>query len=321
MRLYVVALGLGAMIAAGALTSSADAALCLTRGGRMKERDSCKPKETPVDMTGHPGPEGPPGPQGPGGPQGPPGPGGPGVGPAGPQGPVGPAGPPGPPGGGGKGVTVNDPKGNFVGILDHVVTEVRNETLCCRDQEPVWALRTIDDVATKFSLDQKTYCDNSAVVFYHEDSDCEQTTRWMKPRCRPQGEDPRKKDECPWSVDGKTPLECAEADDGCCVDVDASAPGLVKYARHNPDENTICIPGPISLQDFGSIEFTSIHDPAKCSKKAEDLAKQGVPTYGMVVNGPHETCCITTGIQRKVGIAHCKPAADGPFQLEGVPDP
>src|SRR5262249_20744216 len=71
----------------------------------MKHRDSCKPKETPVDMSGKAEPQGPPGPTGPGGPAG---------GPAGPQGPVGPAGPPGPAGGGGTGVTVADPKGNFV---------------------------------------------------------------------------------------------------------------------------------------------------------------------------------------------------------------
>jgi len=51
MRLHVVALGLGAMIAAGALTSSADATLCLSRSDKMKHRDSCKPKETPVDMS------------------------------------------------------------------------------------------------------------------------------------------------------------------------------------------------------------------------------------------------------------------------------
>jgi hypothetical protein len=78
----------------------------------------------------------------------------------------------------------------------------------------------------------------------------------------------------------------------------------------------------IGLQDFGSIGFTGIHDPAaQCSEKAEALAAQGVPTNGMVVNSPHKTCCITTGILRKVGIADCKPAADGPFKLEGVPDP
>jgi len=142
----------------------------------------------------------------------------------------------------------------------------------------------------------------------------------MKPRCRPQDESSRW-DVCPWSADGK-PLPRADTDNECCVDIDSSAPGLVKYARHNPNEHTICIPKePITLQDFGSIEFTGIHDPAQCSQKAEALAAQGVPTYGMVVNGPYETCCITTGIQRKVGIADCKPAADGPFNLEGVPDP
>jgi hypothetical protein len=67
MRLHVVALGLGAVIAAGALTSSADATLCLSRSGKMKHRDSCKPKETPVDMSGKAGPQGPPGPTGPAG--------------------------------------------------------------------------------------------------------------------------------------------------------------------------------------------------------------------------------------------------------------
>src|SRR5262245_25542419 len=72
----------------------------------MKHRDSCKPKETPIDMSGKAGPQGTPGPQG----------------------PPGPAGPAAPAGGGGTGVTVADPQGNFVGLLDHVVTEKMNET-------------------------------------------------------------------------------------------------------------------------------------------------------------------------------------------------
>jgi hypothetical protein len=317
MRLYVVALGLGAVIAAGGLISSADATLCLTRSGKMKDRDSCKPKETAIDMSGKVGPQGPVGPAGPAGPTGPAGPAG---GPPGPQGPMGVAGPPGPAGGGGTTVNVTDPKGNFVGVLDHVVTEWRNESQCCQDQEPVWALRTIDDIPTKFSLDHDRYCDNSATVFYHRDSDCEQTTRYMIPRCRPRDE--QNKDACPWSADGKTALACAETDTACCVDVDNEKPGLLKYARHNPNEHTICIAkGPIELQDFGSIEFTGIHDALNCSKKAEALEKQGVETHGMVTNGPHQTCCITVGIQRRVGIADCKPAADGPFKLTGVPDP
>src|SRR4029077_18630066 len=59
MRLYVVAPGLGAVIVAGVLTSSADASLCLTRSGKMRDRDTCKPKETEIDMSGKSGPMGP----------------------------------------------------------------------------------------------------------------------------------------------------------------------------------------------------------------------------------------------------------------------
>src|SRR5262249_45573002 len=67
----------------------------------MKHRDSCKPKETPVDMSGKAEPQGPPGPTGPAGPAG---------GPAGPQGPVGPAGPPGPAGAAGRASLLRTPK-------------------------------------------------------------------------------------------------------------------------------------------------------------------------------------------------------------------
>ena len=204
-----------------------------------------------------------------------------------------------------------------------MVTEGRdnpNETQCCYDEEPVFALRTIDDIPTKFSLDHDKYCDNSATVFYHRDGDCEQPVRYMIPQCRPRDE--HGKDACPWSADGKTALPCAETDFQCCVDLDSSAKGLVKYARHNPNEKTICIPkGPITTFNFGSIEFTGIHDAAKCSAKAAALDSQGITVSSEVVNGPHQTCCLTVAIERKVGIADCKPAADGPFQLEGVPDP
>jgi hypothetical protein len=319
MKLYVVALGLGAVIVAGGLTSRADATLCLSHSGKMKDRDSCKPKETPIDMSGKSGPMGPAGPAGPEGPAGPAGAAG---GPPGPVGPVGPAGSPGP-AGGGSSVNVTDLKGNFVGLLDHVVTEGRgypNETQCCYDQEPVFALRTIDDIPTKFSLDHDRYCDNSATVFYHADTDCEQPTRYMIPRCRPRDENG--KDACPWSADGKTAMPCAETDFQCCVDLDSSAAGLVKYARHNPYEKTICIPkGDVVTRNFGAIEFTGIHDAAKCSAKAAALEGQGIKVASELVNGPHQTCCLTVAIQRKVALADCKPAADGPFQLEGVPDP
>jgi hypothetical protein len=81
---------------------------------------------------------------------------------------------------------------------------------------------------------------------------------------------------------------------------------------------TLCLtPSRISA----AFECTGIHDPAKCSQKAEALHGQGVKTFGMVVNCPHETCCTPVGIQRWVGVADCKAAADGLFKLTGVPDP
>src|SRR5262249_20874258 len=63
LRLYVVALGLGAVIATGADQQRQRHALP-RRSGKMKHRDSCKPNETRIDMSGKAGPQGTPGPQG-----------------------------------------------------------------------------------------------------------------------------------------------------------------------------------------------------------------------------------------------------------------